>query len=420
LFDVALDDSRAVPREQALASQWICSASWDGLWMFSGLWAPLLVALGYVAVGTFSRDARANAPFQQLPRFALAYTALSVLHRMSTTYAVLGTPILRDEIKSNPKRYLYVPLAIVVGCLVLAQAFTFHAAFSFLPSVHAQLWGFFALAYVMMLWERWHFCAQEFGVLSIYRIRAKQSAVRDKSFDRAYSVLLMLVVNMSLFICLGFQDERNVLLYGTRLESFRPWLERIALLMLVVGMLAMLTALAREWRHPQRSLPKLGFYFLIGAHTLVLYFFPDAMGLFFFTYVFHHWMVAVGLFNRVTLRSYEGSESPAAVRYAKRVLPALAVCVLWYLFFEPLDKAGNLAPVPDANMFVGASTGAKVFSGVVIGIFFAFNYLHYYYDRCFYSFANPAVRKSVGPLLFGQSAPKPLPEAAQTAITPAE
>ncbi|HEX2675183.1 MAG TPA: hypothetical protein VHM19_01050, partial [Polyangiales bacterium] len=288
--------------------------------MFSGLWAPLLVALGYLGAGTFSSDPRATVPFHQLPQFALAYTTLSVLHRLSTTYSVLGTPILRDEIKANPKRYLYVPLIILGGCILLAQAFTFHSTFAFLGGGHAQLWAFFALAYVMMLWERWHFCAQEFGVLSIYRIRAKQNAASDKTFDRAYTVLLMLVVNMTLFVCLGFQDERDVLLQGAQLQSYRPALDAIARIAFAAGMLAVVAALVREWRHPQRSWPKLGFYVLIGSHTGVLFFFPDAMGLFFFTYVFHHWMVAVGLFNRVTLRAYEGGRAPSLVRYALRVL----------------------------------------------------------------------------------------------------
>jgi hypothetical protein len=412
---VPFDDARA-PALPA-SSHWIRSPWWDGLWMFSGIWAPLLVALGYFIVGSFSSDVRANVPFHQLPQFALAYTALGVLHRLSSTYSVLFTPILRDEIKSNPRRYLYVPLAILLGCIALGQAFTFHAVFSFTHSPHAQLWAFFALAYGMLLWERWHFCAQEFGVLSIYRIRARQNAAEDKRFDRAYSVLLMLLVNMTLFVCLGFQDERDVLFHGAHLEQLRPVLSLTAHIAFGIGMLAMFVALLREWRHPQRSLPKLGFYFLIGTHTLVLYLFPNAMGLFFFTYVFHHWMVAVGLFNRVTLRAYHGSGSSAAVRYAVRVLPALALCVLWYMFFGALDKAGNLAPVPDVRMFEGASAGAKVFLGTVIGIFFAFNYLHYYYDRCFYSFANAGVRKHVAPLLFWQDAPKVLePKRSLTAV----
>jgi len=370
--------------------------------MFSGLWAPLAVGLVYLARGTFSTDPKeAGVPFQEISTFAVAYMALGVLHRLSSTYTVLATPILRDEKRANPKRYLYVPLAIALACLVLGQGFAFHSVFSFMPTAHGQLWAFFVLAYVMILWERWHFCMQEFGVLSIYRTRARQFAANDRTFDRGYTITLMLFVNMTLFVCLGFSDERDVLLYGTPLAIYqgKP-LEQIALMACVVGITSMLVALVREWRHPQRSLPKMLFYFLIGAHTPILYVFPGAMGLFFFTYIFHHWMVAVGLFNRVTLNSYAGQRLPG-MRYLTRVGPVFAFCVVWYLFFQSLDRAAQLAPVPNTMMFYGISAPVKFVSGLVIGCFFAFNYLHYYYDRCLYSFGNPAIRKSVGPLVFG-------------------
>jgi hypothetical protein len=51
-------------------------------------------------------------------------------------------------------------------------------------------------------------------------------------------------------------------------------------------------------------------------------------------------------------------------------------------------------------VFAGASVTAKIIAGVIIGLFFAINYLHYYYDRCFYAFSSPAVRKTVGAHLF--------------------
>ena len=89
--------------------------------------------------------------------------------------------------------------------------------------------------------------------------------------------------------------------------------------------------------------------------------------------------------------------------------------MLFYLVFDPLDKAGNLTPPPEAMTFDGASVGAKLLIGIVVGLFFAFNYLHYYYDRLLYNFGNPGVRKRVGPLLFGAD-PRPLPVTAPLAV----
>jgi hypothetical protein len=169
-------------------------------------------------------------------------------------------------------------------------------------------------------------------------------------------------------------------------------------------MSALVVALLREWRHPRRSLPKALFYLLVGGHTVLLYAFPRALGLFFLSYAFHHWMVAVGLVSRVTLgASVRAAKSTlsAVVRLGVRVAPLLALCVLFYMVFDQLDKAGSPAPVPDERIFEGASVGARILAGVVIGLFFALNYLHYYYDRCFYAFSDPAVRKNVAPLLLG-------------------
>jgi hypothetical protein len=389
-------------RAASSPSQWIQSPLWDAIWMFAGLWAPAAIALIYVGLRlTSGAPAVTGLPDLDLQTLALIYLPLSVLHRIGTTFCVLGTPILRDDIRQNPGRYLYIPLAIVVGCLVLAQCFVFHSVFSFMPA--GQLWAFFVLAYVSILWERWHFCAQEFGVLSIYRARAGQSAPEDKRFDRAYTVVLMMGVNMVLFLCRGFAETRDVLLHGTPLSTYRgELLEQVAHVAFVIGMAVLAFALVREWRHPRRSLPKLLFYSLVGAHTLLLYAFPRALGLFFLNYAFHHWMVAVGLFGRVGVKAYsQQSVASGWIKLGARIGPVFVVAVILYLTLGHLQKT---VPVPDARWFEGASIGAKAFLGLAVGTFFALDLLHYYYDRCFYAFSNPAVRKHVAPLIFAPPA----------------
>ena len=126
-------------------------------------------------------------------------------------------------------------------------------------------------------------------------------------------------------------------------------------------------------------------------------------------------MVAIGLFNRITMNSY--ASVPLGKRlwkYCIRVGPILAICLLWYFVFDKwgvksptaesrssLNIAGALPAPEDAiKLFNGIAASTKFFWGIIIGIFFAFNFLHYYYDRCFYSFRDPAIRERVGPLLF--------------------
>ena len=391
-------------------SPWIDSPAWDVVFIFSGLWAPLLLMLGYTAVHGASHRLSPDTPsVHDAPQLFWLFSALSVLHRLSSIYTVVVSPVFKSELSSNPRRYVYVPLAILVGCIVLSFAFVFHPLFAFTSTLRGQLWAFFVLASVMILWERWHFCAQEFGVLSIYRARTQQFAPADRRFDRWYVVALMLGVNMVMYVCLGFRDEREVLFYGTALAHVTgPILDSIAAVACALAMALMTWAVARELRHQQRSLPKLAFYVLVGSHSLVLYLYPRALGLFFMCYVFHHWMVAIGLFNRITLNSYTDARGFRRLgRYVTRVGPFLVFALLCELFFAPLNVSANLTPLPSVTSFEGASIAARVSAALVIGALFAFNFLHYYYDRCMYSFSMPGVRKAVVPLLFGMPASEP-------------
>ena len=78
--------------------------------------------------------------------------------------------------------------------------------------------------------------------------------------------------------------------------------------------------------------------------------------------------------------------------------------MLFYAYFAVLDMPSHLQQPPlDVRSFVGMPSIIKVTAGFWIGLFFAFNYLHYWYDRQVYSFSNPRIRESIGPLLFGRA-----------------
>jgi hypothetical protein len=362
--------------------------------MFSGLWAPALVVSVYAVL----YGVPTQAPAFHTQHFVLFFTALSVLHRLSSIHAVMLSPILREEVRAHPRRYVIVPLAITLATVLLSEVLVFRLA----------LWALPVLAIVLVSWDRWHFCMQEFGVLSIYRARAQQSSRHDRRFDRLYVVVLMLVFNSVLYVRAGFSDDLHVLWRGTGIERLygQPWIESLAGVVCIAAGLFMSVALLRELRHARRSWPKLLYYVLIGSHSLLLYALPQALSLFFLSYVFHHWMVAVGLFNRVTLNALTGrTRLQRASRYVAMVGPWLLLMTFVSLFLEPLDLTGNLTPPQAADLFAGASHAARFGAGLAIGFFFSFSFLHYYYDRCLYSFSVPGVRRAVGPLLL-QAAPE--------------
>jgi hypothetical protein len=395
------------PARAQTSSPWIQSPAWDARWIFSGLWAPLLAVIAYVILNRGAAQSFASAPAFHQQHFVLLFTALALLHRLSSIHAVLISPIMRSEMRANPARYIRMPILIVIATLLLAQAFVFNPAFAFMGSERGQLWAFFVLAMILIAWDRWHFCMQEFGVLSIYRTRVGQSAPRDRRFDRVYVVMLMLVVNSVLYLYAGFEDDRQLLWLGTPLASLHGDPLRLAgQAACACGVTLMTVAIVRELRHPRRSWPKLAYYALIGSHSLVLYLVPSALSLFFLSYVFHHWLVAIALFNRITLNSYtEQSRRQRVSSYLLRVGPWFVGCLVLGMFFQPLDLTVNLTPIPKLSMFAGAGGPARAAAGLVIGGIFSFSFLHYYYDRCLYSFSSPGVRRAVGPLLLGASPP---------------
>src|SRR5579871_546364 len=69
---------------------WIQSARWDLLWIFSGVWAPLFV-------GTLARVSLLS----QAVWLGAVYLVLGVVHRVTTTYGVLFSPLFAEARKTD-------------------------------------------------------------------------------------------------------------------------------------------------------------------------------------------------------------------------------------------------------------------------------------------------------------------------------
>jgi hypothetical protein len=61
----------------------------------------------------------------------------------------------------------------------------------------------------------------------------------------------------------------------------------------------------------------------------------------------------------------------------------------------------RLDPLPPAQLHTSIPAPHLLKVGLIAGVFFTFNYLHYYYDACFYKLREPAVRSRVAPYLLG-------------------
>ena len=148
---------------------WLRSPAWDGFWIQSGLWL-LIPVLGL-----------ADLPNAAQWLLIVAVLLLWLPHRFATAYNAFCTPAYQHLIRVQWIRFCAAPIAI------------FAATFLFVFGPESVVpWDLIArvqiLATIFFLYNSYHFAAQHFGVLSIYRIRASQP--QDPSRKRLEKAVL--------------------------------------------------------------------------------------------------------------------------------------------------------------------------------------------------------------------------------------
>src|SRR4051812_11376218 len=156
---------RSRPETQPLrartSSRWVRGPLWDGFWMLSGLWlVPIVLWLAY---------GYSDPESSPLDLLYFGLTALFWIgHRLCSTYLAYCTEAYRPLLRSEPIRFIALPLLVTAACFAI-----------FLPPDAALPWTrqerLIAMAIVDYAWVTYHFAAQHFGALSLYRTRAGRS-----------------------------------------------------------------------------------------------------------------------------------------------------------------------------------------------------------------------------------------------------
>jgi len=378
-----------IPQLRAGTGHWVSSARWDLFWMFSAFWASALCFAAVVALG-----ADGTRPIL----FALG-SFLAVNHSWSTSYVVIASPLLRDARRRNRAKFTLVPIAIVIGSLALGYAMAASGGLpSGLPLTRAQaLWAL----YLALFWigHFWHFGNQDFGVLSIYRAKAGQSAQRERRVDKGYAVAMMFVIQP----CVYFKSLASSPL-SEAFYSFVPipheWVAIGAAWAAASAVGLTVAVIAYELRKPHRSLPKLLYYVVMLAHPLTLYFLHWRIAFFYLVvYFWSHWLVAVGLVGRIHInyqRTVGASPARALFVHVTRLGVWVAVAYTFYLCF---GKYALFSGEEYQRVLSVVWPDWRGVVGLIMGAFLAEQLLHYYCDRCLFRFRDPDVRRAVAPLL---------------------
>ena len=375
-------------------SPWVRGPTWDGVWMLSALWlAPLALWL------TRGHGEPESSPLD------LLYFGLTALfwigHRLCSAWLAYCTEAYRPLLRAQPVRFVVVPLLVTAGCFGV-----------FLPSDTAFPWtraerlvGLAILDYALVTY---HFAAQHFGALSLYRARAGRGACAyTRRMDRLFALGVGGVLVFLADILAGAVTYHDLWVgrwpVAGWLASAQDGVRQGATLALLAMTAAMLFA---EARAPRRSLPRV--LYLLGIAAMVaIALRPRSLFLFLVIWNAQHWILASGLGSQVARRE------PAPVRGAARrvlhelntrpwavVLLLIVSSVLLLPIFE-VEAGWDGGTYYGDRIFGAVATGLRTSSWVpaLVALGFATAFLHYLLDRAVYRMSDPQVRAAARGLL---------------------
>lgn len=373
---------------------WVKSPAWDLFWLQSPLWLLPLVLL-----------TRLGWPSAEDSPLSTVYLVLAGLfwigHRFSSTWMAWMSTAYRPLLTSQRHRFLTVPLAVMAATVVVIVD-----PLGLLPGtplVRTAVLG--GLDYLLV---SWHFAAQHFGLLSLYRARAGRGADRStRRWDRAMAVGVGGAAVVLAELLDGATSLPASWLDGLHLSPLL-WTHGPALSLVGQGLVVVAT-LAAVWReHRAGPLGPRALY-LASLGGMALAAFVVDPYVFLVLWTAQHWLAAMGLASVVV----QGEPAPAtpgrwhALFHRINRAPGRWVLVigLLSLLTMPLYEVEASGGPQDRPAVAALGTAAAdwLTSPAVLpwllALGFATAFLHYLLDRAVWRLSHPAVRQAAAPLL---------------------
>jgi hypothetical protein len=386
--------SRPAPQARDARGPWIHGRLWDAVWIQSALW---LLPLAFL-LSNGSGDLN-DSPFGVL---VFALTALFWLaHRFGSTWLAYATTAYHPLVRAEPLRFVVVPIAITAACFAIM-----------LPADHAlpltRTERVIVLATIDFVFVTWHFAAQHFGILSLYRLRAGRAGDRwTRRVDRLFTLGLggALVVVVEAITRTDLFQEIWVPPWIAK-----DWLPAVSETLRIGAMGSVLAitvaVLAFEALASRTSLPRVlyvaGVALMVGGALWL-----GQPYLFVAVWTVQHWLAATALTTRVA-----SAEPVPPGSVARRALHAVNRRP-WALLAVLASLSVLLLPVMEVESVrvEGVYYGERLFGELAVGLRestwlpalvalgFATGFLHYWLDRAVFRFSRPAVRIAARGLL---------------------
>lgn len=370
---------------------WIQSALVDTCTILSGL----ALCLVFVLFQPFSLDVRIAMSLFAFDR------VLAFSHSWSTTYMVVGSKLFAPLRKKSPERFFYIPVLIFLFSIIIGILVAKTVSIS---SEGDLDWNSF-LYYVpfiglFMVGHFWHFGRQDFGVLSLYRFRAKQVGPRDRKVDEVFMWAMMYVIQPIMYFHAFPKFPFSVLVNW--LTGIFQIVDDAAFVSLVVAIVLFVGAMIYELRKPNRSIGKCLYYVVMLFHPVFLYFTNTRLLVYWhFAYLWSHWIIAVALTTRVNVAFHRQQGCSQAKSWLNHGLVIGGVVALVSLIVWPFEGLGIFnKDFDDARELLRTLPQDRY---LIVGLFFGYmlgeQLVHYYCDGCLFRFRDERVRKVVAPLL---------------------
>ena len=373
--------------------RWIKSPAWDLVWVLNTLWLIPLVLL--LAWG--HDDARAS-PVDAL--FFVLAVPLWFGHRVSSAWLAYATPAYRAVVTTQRMRFIVVPLII---CAVCFAALLAPESVLPMPLTERVVW----LAVLDYLFVSYHFAAQHFGLLSLYRARAgRASDPTARKIDRWFALTLgggLVVLANALTGSIAFQDRWIEPLLGEALSETVVSRLREGSVVLILIMTALV--LRAELRSQPASLPRVAYVAGLAATVLIGVLAADPF-LFLVVWSVQHWSAAMGLASLAA----SGGEQSSGPRWHRLLAPInqrgwavlLVLAVLSALLLPVLEVEAVTDDYTYADRIFGDAAlwlRSSPLVPLLLALGFASGFVHYVLDRAAFRFSSPDVRRAARGLL---------------------
>jgi hypothetical protein len=385
--------SRFVAFGRLARLRWIRNPAWDLVWVLNALWlvpVVLFLSWGY-------DDARAS-PVDGL--FFLLAVPLWFGHRVSSAWLAYATPGYRTVLATQRWRFVVIPLVIAVACFAVLLAPEHVLP---MPLAERVVW----LAVLDYALVSYHFAAQHFGLLSLYRARAGRAAdASTRRLDRWFALVVgggFVVIANALTGSIAFQDRWIDPLLGDGWADAVSSVLRDGSMVLVVIMTGLV--LRTELRCAQPSPPRIAYILGISGTVIVGLLGLDPF-LFLVIWNVQHWSAAMGL---ASLAASRGDHDPAS-RMQRLLAPVnrrgwavlLVLAVLSALLLPVLEVEAVADEYTLADRLFGEVAlwlRSSPWVPALLALGFATGFIHYVLDRAAFRFSSPEVREAARGLL---------------------